>query len=349
MEFIKGADVSSLQAMEDYGAKFYDLNGNEADALAILQGHGVNYIRLRLFHQPTRSFDGGDYCDLPHTVLMAKRTKARGLGFLLDFHYSDFWADWKAQTIPVQWQGMSADELEHQVYAYTCEVLQTLTDAGAAPDMVQIGNEIGKGMLWEYGSLKHPRQLAIFLNAGLSAVRAVCEKNRLQMRTVLHVECGADMPRTEQFFTELFANGLHTFDEIGLSYYPFWAGSYEQLRINMENIEHKFHKPVIVMETAFPYTDASHDEMPNIVTGQLTMEKMGLPPSVENQKAVLARVLCEVKAAQNGSGIFYWEPVWYCKKGVGVEKGQGNEWENQALFDEHGKVLSSICAFEECV
>lgn len=93
MEFIKGADVSSLQAMEDYGAKFYDLNGNEADALAILQGHGVNYIRLRLFHQPTRSFDGGDYCDLPHTVLMAKRTKARGLGFLLDFHYSDFWAD----------------------------------------------------------------------------------------------------------------------------------------------------------------------------------------------------------------------------------------------------------------
>ena len=311
MEFIKGADVSSLQAMEDYGAKFYDLNGNEADALAILQGHGVNYIRLRLFHQPTRSFDGGDYCDLPHTVLMAKRTKARGLGFLLDFHYSDFWADWKAQTIPVQWQGMSADELEHQVYAYTCEVLQTLTDAGAAPDMVQIGNEIGKGMLW--------------------------------------VECGADMPRTEQFFTELFANGLHTFDEIGLSYYPFWAGSYEQLRINMENIEHKFHKPVIVMETAFPYTDASHDEMPNIVTGQLTMEKMGLPPSVENQKAVLARVLCEVKAAQNGSGVFYWEPVWYCKKGVGVEKGQGNEWENQALFDEHGKVLSSICGFEECV
>ena len=86
------------------------------------------------------------------------------------------------------------------------------------------------------------------------------------------------------------------------------------------------------METAFPYTDASHDEMPNIVTGQLTMEKMGLPPSVENQKAVLARVLCEVKAAQNGSGVFYWEPVWYCKKGVGVEKGQGNEWENQALF-----------------
>lgn len=98
MEFIKGADVSSLQAMEDYGAKFYDLNGNEADALAILQGHGVNYIRLRLFHQPiTVRSDGGDYCDLPHTVLMAKRTKARGLGFLLDFHYSDFWADWKAQ------------------------------------------------------------------------------------------------------------------------------------------------------------------------------------------------------------------------------------------------------------
>ena len=129
MEFIKGADVSSLQAMEDYGAKFYDLNGNEADALAILQGHGVNYIRLRLFHQPTRSFDGGDYCDLPHTVLMAKRTKARGLGFLLDFHYSDFWADPGKQRKPKAWVGYNAEQLEQAGAPGLCIHLRSIADA----------------------------------------------------------------------------------------------------------------------------------------------------------------------------------------------------------------------------
>ena len=346
MEFIKGADVSSLQAMEDYGAKFYDLEGKEADALSILRQHGVNYIRLRLFHSPTESFDAGDYCDLPHTVAMAKRVKQQGMGLLLDFHYSDFWADWKAQTIPAQWKELSAPELEQQVYAYTYEVLQTLADADAAPDMVQVGNEIGKGMLWEYGSITNSKQLASFLNAGLAAVTGICEKNKLQMQTVLHVECGADMERTEHFFTELFKQGLQEFDEIGVSYYPFWAGSYERLRENMENVEKKFRKRVIVMETAFPYTDVSHDAMPNIVTGQLTMEQMGLLPSVQNQKEVFSRVIREVKEAPNGRGVFYWEPAWYCKKGVGVAKGQGNKWENQALFDEKGHALESIRAFE---
>ena len=123
MSFIIGADISSLEAMEDYGAKYYDLNGEEGDVIKILASHGVNCIRLRLFNKPTESFDKGDYCDLKHTLRMAKRIKKYGLGFMLDFHYSDFWADWKQQKIPNDWENLEAFEIEKMVYEYTKYVI----------------------------------------------------------------------------------------------------------------------------------------------------------------------------------------------------------------------------------
>ncbi len=342
MKFMTGADTSSLEAMEDQGARFYDINGDEGDALKILASHGVNFIRLRLFNRPTESFDRGDYCNLEHTLSMAKRIKSYGLGFMLDFHYSDFWADWKSQTIPQDWESQSADEIENSVYVYTKKIVKKFIDQGITPDIVQIGNEIGKGLLWEYGSLENPKQITAFLNAGL---RAVDELNTENIKTMLHVECGADTKRTEQFFTELYKEGLREFDYIGLSYYPYWAGDYSMLVDNMKNIDDKFHKEVVVVETAFPYTDESHDDMPNVVTGELTRQSMGLEPSVENQKAVTEKVIKTVKGMPNGTGVFYWEPVWYQIPGVGVSKGKGNEWENQAMFDNEGHALESLRAF----
>lgn len=345
MDFIIGADVSSLQAMEDQRAKFYDLDGREDDALSILAAHGVNCIRLRLFNRPTESFDGGDYCDLEHTLEMAQRVKKQGLGLLLDFHYSDFWADWKQQNIPQDWKDQFAEELEQSIYTFTKDVLLEFARCAAMPDIVQIGNEIGKGLLWDFGRMEYPGQIAAFLNAGL---RAVDELNRdgVSMKTMLHVECGADVPRTEQFFCSLFQNGLNDFDYVGLSYYPYWAGPYSGLVKNMENIEKCFHKKVMIVETAFPYSDESHDEMPNVVTGALTQETMNLIPSVDNQRNVFSRVIDTVRGQENGCGVFYWEPVWYQVKGVGVARGKGNEWENQAMFDADGHALESICAFE---
>lgn len=344
MKFIMGADVSSLQAMEDQQAKFYDLDGTEKDALSILAGHGINYIRLRLFNRPTESFDGGDYCDLNHTLKMAQRVKSMGLGLLLDFHYSDFWADWKKQQIPRDWQSQSAQELEKSVYDFTREVILEFQKGNAAPDIVQIGNEIGQGLLWDYGQVEHPRQIAAFLNAGLRAVEELSGPEQ-KMYTMLHLECGADVSKTERFFHMLYQNGLKEFDYVGLSYYPYWSGAYSELLQNMENIEKCFHKKVIVVETAFPYTDESHDDMPNVVTGELTHKTMQLSPSIDNQRKVLEQVLGTVEKAENGCGVFYWEPVWYQVKGVGVSRGKGNEWENQAMFDSTGHVLESICAF----
>ena len=205
MSFIIGADISSLEAMEDYGAKYYDLNGEEGDVIKILASHGVNCIRLRLFNKPTESFDKGDYCDLKHTLRMAKRIKKYGLGFMLDFHYSDFWADWKQQKIPNDWENLEAFEIEKMVYEYTKYVINCFIEQETVPDIVQIGNEIGNGMLWEFGNINNIKQLVKFINSGLKAIAEINQysTNSKKIKTVLHIECGADKERTKHFFSNL--------------------------------------------------------------------------------------------------------------------------------------------------
>ena len=345
MDFLMGADISSLQAMEDQGAKYYDFDGKEKSAIEILRAHGVNMIRLRIWNQPVMSFDRGDYCNLEGTLVMAKRVKDAGLKLLLDFHYSDFWADWKKQTIPVQWNGQGKDEIAESVYAYTGQVLRAMEAAGAYPDMVQIGNEIGCGLLWDFGTLEHPENIALFLNQGIKAVRET-DGEIHKTEVMIHLECGGDQPRCRHFFEMLEKNGVTDYDVIGLSYYPYWAGDYEKLRENMRSLKAQFKKRIVIAETAFPYTDESNDDMPNVVTSELTLQTTGLEASAANQRRVMEEIIRLVKKEENGYGICYWEPVWYCIKGVGMQKGSGNEWENQAMFDKNGRALDSLRAFE---
>ncbi len=344
--FMIGADVSSLQAMEDYGAKYYDFDGKEKDALELLKIHGVNYIRLRIWNEPETSFDRGDYCSLENTVSVAKRVKKLGMKLLLDFHYSDSWADWQNQKIPKAWEGQNMTELSKSVYQYTRRVLEVLYKEGAYPDMVQIGNEIGSGLLWNCGSFfDAPQNVAVLLNSGIDAVQEADTKGE-RAEIMLHIESGGNTEKTEEFFTVLEANGLKEYDIIGLSYYPYWAGEYPKLMRNMRNIREKFSKNVVVVETAFPYTDESHDTTPNVVTGEVTKREMGLEPSEQNQRKVTEEIIQMVHKEENGYGVFYWEPVWYCLKGVGAMKGSGNEWENQAVFDHTGRALEGLRAFE---
>lgn len=344
-DYLIGADVSSLQAMEDYGAKYYDFEGKEKDALELLKTHGVNCIRLRVWNEPETSFDRGDYCSLENTIAMAKRVKAMGLKLMLDFHYSDSWADWQNQRVPKAWNGQNMEELSESVYQYTRKALETLYSAGAYPDVVQIGNEIGFGLLWEHGKIDKPENVAALLNRGMDAVKEA-DTGSERAEIMLHVESGGNMEKTESFFAMLNENGLKQYDMIGLSYYPYWAGAYPNLLCNMRNIWEKFDKKVVVVETAFPYTDDSHDTTPNVVTGELTRKEMGLEPSEENQRKVTEEIIQMVHNEENGYGVFYWEPVWYCVKGVGAMKNSGNEWENQAVFDHTGRALDGLHAFE---
>lgn len=241
-----GADISWLQSQEDHGTKFSD-GGVEGDALEILRDNGFNYIRLRLFVNPRSELgysqrDG--YCDLEHTLQMARRIKDAGMYFLLDFHYSDNWADPQKQILPQAWQTFSYEEVCNAVYEHTRDVLIALEKQGTTPDMVQVGNEVSNGMLWPYGSVRHSFEgLCGLLREGVRAVRDYAPKADV----MLHVALGGMVEETQRFFDAMAEYGVD-YDVIGQSYYPEWHGTLEDLERNLKSMAKEIGKPIYVVE-----------------------------------------------------------------------------------------------------
>lgn len=240
-----GADISFLPELEAKGMKFSD-KGVEKDAIQILKDHGFNYVRLRIFKDPAR--DSGyspekGFCDLEHTKQMAKRVKAAGMKLLLDFHYSDYWADPGKQYKPAAWRQLGFEELKKAVYEYTKEVMLQLKKQGTIPDMVQVGNEINHGIIWPEGNVSHFDGLAQLVNAGTKAVKDV-DPSVIMM---LHVALGGQNDESVFFIDNMLARGVH-FDVIGESYYPKWHGTLEDLETNLEDLSRRYSKDVIVVE-----------------------------------------------------------------------------------------------------
>lgn len=336
--FIKGVDISTLQALEDKGVAFYD-DGTERDLLAILKEHGVNYVRLRLWNDPVQA-DG--YNDKAHLIEMAKRVKAAGMGLLVDFHYSDFWADPGQQVKPAAWASLGFDELKAALYGYTREVMDELLAEGAYPDMVQIGNEINSGMLLPDGSTSRFAQLAQLLSEGVRAVRETTPAGH-ETKIMLHLAEGGSNAKFRTFFDQARLQGID-YDVIGLSYYPYWHGTFQELKSNMDDLAARYGKEVVVAETAYPYTLEDADGHGNIA-GEAQTKLTGFEASVASQKLVTELILNTVAHVQGGKGlgVFYWEPAWLA--GVGWKAGEGNAWENQAMFDFDGNALESLDAF----
>ena len=240
-----GADISFLPELEARGIKFSD-KGVEKDAIQILKDHGFNYVRLRIFNEPAN--DSGyspkrGFCDLEHTKQMAKRVKAAGMKLLLDFHYSDYWADPGKQYKPASWKGLSFSALKKALYDYTKKVMQELKDQGTVPDMVQVGNEINHGIVWPEGSVNNPDGLAQLLNAGTAAVKSV-DPGVVMM---LHVALGGQNHETVNFIDKMIARGV-SFDVIGESFYPKWHGTLDDLRDNLNDLVRRYNKDIIVVE-----------------------------------------------------------------------------------------------------
>ncbi|NWL88637.1 hypothetical protein DMN77_13765 [Paenibacillus sp. 79R4] len=338
-EFIKGVDISTLQALEDQGAAFYD-NGAKKDLLTILKDHGVNYVRLRLWNDPAEA-DG--YNDKPHTLAMAQRVKAAGMKLLLDFHYSDFWADPGQQVKPKAWKELDFSGLKQAVYSYTHEVLSELAALDAYPDMIQIGNEINSGILLPDGSTSNFDRLAELLQQGSQAVRDTVPQDH-EVKIMLHLAEGGSNGKFRSFFDQIQRRGVD-YDVIGLSYYPYWHGTFQDLKSNMNDLIVRYGKEVVVAETAYPYTYEDADEYGNIA-GENETRIAGFPASVANQKLVTETVMNTVAHVDGhrGLGVFYWEPAWL--PGVGWKSGEGNAWENQAIFDFDGNALPSLDAFQ---
>ena len=240
-----GADISFLPELEASGIKFSD-EGVTKDAIEIIKDHGINYVRLRIFNDPAQ--DSGyspnkGFCNLDYTKLMAKRVKAAGLKLLLDFHYSDYWADPGKQNKPAAWKNLSFKELKKALYDYTRKVMEELKLQGTTPDMVQVGNEINHGIVWPDGNVRNMDELAQLLCAGIAAVKAV--DPAVQM--MLHVALGGQNNESVFFIDNMIARGVH-FDVIGQSYYPKWHGTLADLENNLNDLVRRYSKDVIVVE-----------------------------------------------------------------------------------------------------
>lgn len=240
-----GADISHLPELESRGMKFSD-KGKEKDAIQILKEHGFNYVRLRIFNDPAR--DSGyspkkGFCDLKYTKQMAKRVKDAGMKLLLDFHYSDYWADPGHSHKPAAWRGMSFEQMKQALYEYTKNVMIELKQQGTVPDMVQVGNEINHGIAWPEGNISNIDSLAQLLCAGVAAVKSVDPTTII----MLHVALGGQNDETVFFMDNMLARNVH-FDVIGLSYYPKWHGTLDDLRDNMNDLLRRYDKDVIVVE-----------------------------------------------------------------------------------------------------
>lgn len=283
--FSKGADVGWLPQMEATGYQFYDEDGTKKDCLQLLKDRGINTIRLRVWVNPSDDKASG-HCSPAETVSMAVRAQKMGMRIMIDFHYSDSWADPAKQNKPLAWKSHTFSELLNDVYSHTEDVLKALKKAGVTPEWVQIGNEIPGGMLWPDGSTDNFSQLAQLLNKGYDATKAV-NKN---IKVIVHLDEGNKSEKFRWFFDNAKANNVK-YDVIGMSYYPFWIKSdykenIDDLANNLNDMATRYNKEVMIVE----------------VGGDYTLE--------QNTHDMLVAVIKAVKAVPNnkGLGVIYWEP-----------------------------------------
>ncbi|MEO3810499.1 arabinogalactan endo-1,4-beta-galactosidase [Sphaerisporangium sp. B11E5] len=332
---VRGADVSSLPKSEAFGGSWYDAWGNRRDALTILRDSGVNMIRLKVWVNPA---DG--YNNKSRVLTMARRVKALGMGLLVDFHYSDAWADPGKQYKPAAWTSYSFTRLRQAVYDHTYDVLNGLRSQGTAADMVQVGNEISGGMLWEDGRSSNWANLSQLLISGTSAVRNVFPSAKI----ILHLPDGGDNGLYRWWFDNATSRGV-PFDVIGFSYYPVWHGTLAAFRTNINDITARYRKPALVVETAYPFTAGNDDFLTNVVGGNEPFP--GYPATPTGQTNLLRAVKDVVAAVPNGRGlgVIWWEPTWTAVRGSGwdpADPNSGNAWENQALFDFNDRALPAL-------
>ncbi len=333
---ILGSDISSLYKSEAMGGVYRYEDGTPADALQILKDHGMNYARLRVWVNPA---DG--YHNKEELLAMARRFKTLGIRFLVDFHYSDTWADPGKQFKPAAWKNLDFEQLKQAVYDHTLDICNSLKSQGTPPDMVQIGNEINSGMLWPDGNTKNWDNLAALLKEGYRAVKDSSETSLV----MLQLAEGGKNEAARAWFDKAVELKV-PFDLIGVSYYPYWHGTLADLQANIFDLVQRYGKGVIVAETAYAFTYAENDKEKNILQNATE----GYPMTPEGQAALLRDVMAMVRAVADGRGlgIFYWEATWTAVAGNGWDPANpvtGNGWENQALFDYDNRALPALSEF----
>jgi arabinogalactan endo-1,4-beta-galactosidase len=314
--FARGADIAWLPQMEASGYTFYNDNGVAEDCFKILKDHGINSIRLRTWVNPSDNKASG-HCSKDETVAMAVRANQWGMRVMIDFHYSDSWADPGKQIKPKAWETLTFDQLQKALYDYTFDVMTALKTAGITPEWVQVGNEIPGGMLLPDGSTNNWPQLAKLINKAYDAIKAVSPTSKV----ILHVDQGNNNARFRWWFDAATVNGAK-YDVIGLSYYPYWLSdahpdyllSINDLGANLKDMASRYGKEVMVVEVG------------------------GEDNKVQNTYDMLVAVLQKTQdvPGNKGTGVFYWEPEG------------ARSWSHYALscWGSDGKPTNALDAFK---
>ncbi len=357
-DFVRGVDISNLNMVEKLGGSFYE-NGLKKDAMQILKDHGANYVRLKLWVNPYdsagKSYGGGGN-DYNTTLSLALRAKAHGMKVLIDFHLSDFWADPGTQSKPKAWVSLSYSDLKTTLYNYMKTTMNNFVRDGVTPDMVQIGNESSSGILWNDGKvgggITDFTKLAELVQKAIQGVR---DSNGKSAKIILHLDNGGSYSLYQWWFGGITSCGITLdFDIIGLTYYPMWHGTLDQLRYNMNDISKQYSKDVLIVETAYGWTTADGDGLGSSFN-QTDATNAGYPASVQGQTDFMTDLESAILNVPNarGLGFFYWEPEWLPVAGANWGTAEGaayigdsgilsNPWDNLTLFDFNGNVLNSV-------
>jgi len=337
-DFILGMDASCVPALEAGGVKYYDHDGSEKDVYQILSENGINYIRVRVWNDP---FDGsgngygGGNCDIENAITIGKRATQYGMKLLVNFHYSDFWADPGKQMVPKAWEGMDIDAKAEALYQYTRDCLQRLVDAGVDVGMVQIGNETNGAMCGEDSSaLGGWKRIMQLMSAGSKAVREVCP----EALVAVHFANPEKITNYESYGKNLEYYQVD-YDVFASSYYPFWHGTLDNLAQVLSDIAETYDKKVMVAETSYAFTAEDTDFYGNTIGegGGIVKDY----PFTQQGQANLVRNVIDtmVNKTTNGIGVFYWEGTW-------ISAG-GESWEeNSALWEKYGSGWASSYASE---
>ena len=368
-DFYRGMDASAVLALENSGVKYYNFDGEEQDVFMTLAQAGVNYIRLRVWNDPydeNGNGYGGGNNDVATAIALGQRATKYGMKVCIDFHYSDFWADPKKQFVPKAWEGMDIEEKSDALYNFTLESLTQLLDAGVDVGMVQIGNEINNGMSGET-DVANVRKL---LTAGSKAVREAAANSGKEILVAVHYTNIDDMKKLDTLLTGLQVKEID-YDIVGLSFYPYWHGTIEDLKNAIIHIRDTYGKKVYVAENAYCYTAEDGDGSANSVEGTDDLAE-GYSASVQGQ-ANEVRDVCAAASEAGAEGVFYWKGTWipvgpadadnsdlwekygsgwassyasgYDPKDAGQYYG-GCSWDNQAMFDFTGHPLASLNVFK---
>jgi len=317
-DYAIGADVSFAKAAEGDGCVFKD-RGKPEPVLEILRDHGYDWVRLRLFHTPKELPN-----NLEYTIALAQSAKKLGFHLLLDYHYSDTWADPAKQFIPAVWKGKTHAQLVEAVLDYTRQTTAAFRQAGVLPDMVQIGNEVTHGMMWPDGHLpENWDNFADLIKAGIAGVEAG-KGDQLRPRIMIHIDRGGDKAGTKYFFDKLNSYGV-SYDVIGQSYYPWWQGSLEDFRENMIFMATQYQRDIIVVEVAYNWKPVEYTHHP-----------APFPETPDGQKQFLEAVNRVVRSTPHdrGKGVFWWEPAV-----AGPLRTRG-------FFDDDGNALPVMTVFD---